>query len=107
MSSPARFDIDALPYAQRLQAILHGHILPHVINLGMYNRTDAGIFVLQNDFKAMTAGEVQRLALRLQTQPHVTHLNLSGHGFGPEGVRVLIGPISMQKGLQMLHLSST
>ena len=107
MSSPARSDIDALPYAQRLQAVLHGHLLPHKINLGHYNYTDAGHYDSQEDFKAMTAGEVQLLAHRLQAQPHVTHLNLSGHKFGPESVRLLIGPILMQTGLQTLNLAST
>ena len=106
MSSPARADVDALPYAQRLHAVLHGHLLPRVINLGRWNFT-AGKFVTQVDFKAMTGEEVQQLALRLQAQPHVTHLNLNGHFFGPENARVLIAPISAQTGLQTLYLSST
>ncbi len=104
MSSPARADVDALPYAQRLHAVLHGH-LPRVINLVKWNFT-AGKYVEQKDFKAMTAEEVQQLALRLQEQPHVTHLNLSGHDFGPGGIRVLIAPISAQTGLQTLNLMS-
>ncbi len=106
MSSPASADIDALPYAQRLHAVLHGHLLPRVINLGRFNIT-AGEYVEQEDFIAMTAEEVQQLALRLQAQPHVTHLNLNGHGFGPEGARVLIAAISAQTALQTLELSGT
>jgi hypothetical protein len=106
MSSPARFDIDALPFSQRLQAVLHGPLLPHVINLGMFNYT-AGKYLEQKDFKIMTADELQQLALRLQAQPHVTHLNLSGAQLGPEGVRVLVGPISIQTGLQTLDLGGT
>jgi hypothetical protein len=106
MSSPARADVDALPYAQRLHAVLHGHLLPRVINLGMWNFT-AGKYVKQKDLIAMTAEEVQQLALRLQAQPHVTHLNLSGHEFGPEGIRVLIAAISAQTGLQTLDLRCT
>ena len=82
------------------------YVLPRVINLGNYNFT-AGEWVEQKDFKAMTFEEVQQLALRLQAQPHVTHLNLGGHGFGPEGARVLIAPISAQTGLQTLNLNST
>ena len=106
MSSPARADVDALPYAQRLHAVLHGHLLPRVINLGRWNFT-AGEWVGQVDFKAMTFEEVQQLALRLQAQSHVTHLNLGGHRFGPEGIRVLIAPISAQTGLQTLDLAGT
>ncbi len=106
MSSPARADVDALPYEQRLHAVLHGHLLPRVINLGQYNFT-AGKWVEQEDSKAMTFEEVQQLALRLQAQPHVTHLNLIGHEFGPEGALVLIAPISAQTGLQTLYLSGT
>jgi hypothetical protein len=106
MSSPARADVDALPYAQRLHAVLHGLLLPRVINLGKYNFS-AGKQVDQEDFIAMTAEEVQQLALRLQAQPHVIHLNLSGHEFGTEGIRVLIAPISAQTGLQTLDLGST
>ena len=55
----------------------------------------------------MTAGQLQRLARRLHEQPHVTHLNLSGHKFGPEGMRLLAGPIAMQTSLQTLDLSGT
>ncbi len=106
MSSPASVDVDALPYAQRLHAVLHGRLLPHVINLGQYNII-AGKPVEQTDFKKMSAVEVQQLALRLQAQQHVTHLNLNGNEIGPEGVRVLVGPISMQKGLQTLDLGGT
>jgi hypothetical protein len=103
MSSPARADVDALPYAQRLHAVLHGHLLPRIINLGQFNIT-AGKYVEQEDFKAMTAEEVQQLALRLQAQPHVTRLNLCRQRFGTEGARVLIAPISAQTGLQTLNL---
>ena len=106
MSSPASVDVDALPYAQRLHAVLHGRLLPHVINLGQYNII-AGQYVEQTGFKKMSAVEVQQLALRLQAQQHVTHLNLICNKIGPEGVRVLVGPISMQKGLQTLYLGCT
>ena len=106
MSSAAYFDINALPFAQRMQAVLHGPLLPHVINLGKWNHSNTtGEDVEQEDFQAMTAEEVQLLALRLQSQPHVTRLNLSGHGFGAEGVRLLAGPIAMQTSLQSLDLS--
>ena len=106
MSSAAHFDIDALPFAQRMQAVLHGPLLPHVINLGQWNYSNtAGELVAQIDFQAMTSEEVQRLALRLQSQPHVTHLNLWGHNFGPEGMRLLAGPIAMQTSLHTLDLS--
>ena len=108
MSSAAHFDIDALPFAQRMQAVLHGPLLPHVINLGKWNYSNTtGEWVKQEDFQAMTAEEVQRLALRLQSQPHVTHLNLRGHNFGPEGMRLLAGPIVMQTSLQTLDLGGT
>ena len=107
MSSAAHFDIDALPFAQRMQAVLHGPLLPHVINLGQYNYSIAGVPLKQEYFKAMTAEEVQRLALRLQSQPHVTHLNLWGHAFGPEGMRLLAGPIAMQTSLHTLNLRCT
>ena len=108
MSSAAHFDIDALPFAQRLQAVLHGPLLPHVVNLGEYNYSNTtGKLVNQKGFQAMTAEEVQRLALRLQSQPHVTHLNLSGRTFGPEGMRLLAGPIAMQTSLQSLDLGGT
>jgi hypothetical protein len=108
MSSAAHFDIDALPFAQRMQAVLHGPLLPHVVNLGKCNYSNTtGKYVHQDNFQAMTAEEVQRLALRLQSQPHVTHLNLSGHNFGPEGVRLLAGLIAMQTSLQTLDLGGT
>jgi Ran GTPase-activating protein (RanGAP) involved in mRNA processing and transport len=51
--------------------------------------------------------EVQRLALWLQSQPHVTHLNLRGHTFGPEGMRLLAGPIALQTSLHTLNLCGT
>ena len=108
MSSAAHFDIDALPFTQRLQAVLHGPLLPHVINLGKWNRSNtAGKNLEQKDFQDMTAEEVQRLALRLQSQPHVTHLNLCGQIDGPEGMRLLAGPIAMQTSLQTLDLCCT
>jgi hypothetical protein len=111
MSSPSRADCDALPYAQRLHAVLHGRLLPPVINLGIWNY-NADKRVEQEDFKAMTAEEVLQLALRLQAQPHVTHLNLSGlnphgHNLGIEGIRMLVGSISMQRGLRTLYLGCT
>jgi hypothetical protein len=106
MSSPGRAHADALPYAQRLHAVLHGRLLPPVIDLGRWNY-NVGKYVEQKDFKAMTAEEVQQLALRLQAQPHVTHLNLMSHAFGPEGVGVLIAPISMQARLKTLNLYRT
>jgi hypothetical protein len=115
MSSTARFDIDALPFAQRLQAILYGPLFPHVINLGAINFNNyTGDYVATfshaspiEDFEEMTAEELQQLALRLQAQPHVTHLNLLGQRLGPEGVLVLGGPISMQTALQTLELGRT
>ncbi len=108
LSSAAHFDIDALPFAQRMQAVLHGPLLPHVVNLGEYNYSNTtGELVRQKGFQAMTAEEVQRLALRLQSQPHVTHLNLSYHKFGPEGMLLLAGPIAMQTSLHTLDLSGT
>ena len=106
MSSPARADVDGLPYAQRLHAVLHGHLLPPVINLGYFNYI-GGKYNKQADFQAITAEEVQQLALRLQAQPHVTHLNLAGNMIGPEGIRVLIAPILAQTGLQTLILCGT
>ncbi len=87
--------------AQRLQFVLHDPLLPHVINLGR----DGGD-QLPGHVK-MTAEEVQQLALRLQSQPHVTDLQLWGHEFGPEGMRLLAGPIAMQTSLQILDLGCT
>jgi hypothetical protein len=107
MSSPACVDVDALTYEQRLQAVLHGHHLPHVINLGSSNFVAGKYVATKGFFKPMTAVEVQQLANRLQSQPHVTHLNLVRQQFGPEGMRVLAGPISMQTYLQTLIMYST
>jgi hypothetical protein len=108
MTSAAHFDFDALPFAQRLQAVLHDPLLPRVINLGQHNFT-AGVYVKQEDFKDMTKEEMRRLALRLQSQPHVTHLNLSGHYFAffHEGMQLLAGPIAMQTSLKALYLCCT
>jgi hypothetical protein len=93
----------ALPYAQRLENALHGHLLPQAIDLGKYidNCLDP------RGFQAMTAGQLQRLARRLHEQPHVTHLDLNGHEFGPDVMRELSGAIEMQTRLQTLNLSCT
>ena len=55
----------------------------------------------------MTAGQLQRLARRLHEQPHVTHLDLNGHEFGPDVMRELSGAIAMQTRLQTLDLGGT
>ena len=99
-------DLDALPYAQRLRALLHDQRLPNVVNLGKYNRVD-GKLVQQEGFVEMTAEEVLQLARQLQAHPNVTHLNLSGNFFGADGMRELAGPIDMLTGLQALDLQGT
>ena len=105
MSDAERVDVDALPYAQRLENALHGHLLPQAIDLGKYtsNYSSGGI-TERRGFQAMTAGQLQRLARRLHEQPHVTHLDLNGHNFGPDIMRELTGAIAMLTRLQTLNL---
>ena len=107
MSNAERVDVDALPYAQHLENALHGHLLPQAIDLGKYtyNYSSGGI-TERTGFQAMTAGQLQRLARRLHEQPHVTHLDLNGHKFGPDVMRELSGAIAMQTRLQTLSLRS-
>jgi hypothetical protein len=99
--------MSSLPYAQRLQVVLHGHLLPHVIDLEIFNFTPEKIIERTIDFEPMTTEQVQRLALRLQEQQHVRTLKLAGHQFEPDVMRELSGSIAMQTGLQTLHLGST
>ena len=105
MSSPV--DFDALPYAQRVQALLQAQPLPNVVNLGKWNISPDGTFVQQDGFIRMTEEQLQQLARQLQAQPSVTHLNLYGNEIGPEGMRLQAEPIAMQTGLKTLDLSST
>ena len=105
MSSPV--DFDALPYAQRVQALLQAQPLPNVVNLGEYNISPDDAFGEQDGFKRMTEEQLQQLARQLQAQPSVTHLNLRGNRIGPEGMRLLAGPIAMQTGLKTLILNCT
>ena len=91
MSSPV--DFDALPYAQRVQALLQAQPLPNVVNLGQYNISPDGTYVEQDGFIRMTEEQLQPLARPLQAQPSVTHLNLYGNEIGPEGMRLLAEPI--------------
>jgi hypothetical protein len=106
MSSSDHFDFASLPYSQRLQAVLYNPLLPHNVELGMYNYT-AGKYVKQEGFRSMSGEEIQRLAFRLQSQQRVSHLNLYGHSFGPEGMRLLAAPIATQASLKALYLCST
>jgi hypothetical protein len=105
MSSPV--DFDALPYAQRLQALLLAQPLPNVVNLGKYNFSPDGTRVEQDGFIRMTEQQLHKLARQMQAQPSVTHLNLCGNRIGPEGMRLLAGPIAMQTGLKTLILGGT
>ena len=104
MSSDSPVDFDALPYAQRLQALLLAQPLPSVVNLGMYNRLPDGQYVEQYGFIRMTEEQLQQLARQLQAQPSVTYLNLQGNGIGPDGMRLLTEPMAMHTGLKTRFL---
>ena len=106
MSSSDHFDSSSLQYSQRLQAVLYNPLLPHTVELGEYNYT-AGKYVKQEGFREMSGEELERLVLRLQSQQRVSHLDLYGHMFGPDGMRLLAAPIATQSNLKTLHLSRT
>ena len=103
MSSPAHFD--ALPYGQRLQAVLLGQCPPEIINLGIFFRSD-GSLVKQAGFVPMSGEQLQQLARLLQTQPIVTLLNLMGNGIA-EKMQELVACIKFQTRLKILDLSCT
>ena len=107
MSSDSPVDFDALPYAQRLQALLLAQPLPSVVNLGHYNHLPDGETVKQSGFIRMTKEQLQQLARQLQAQPSVTYLNLQGNGIGPDGMRLLAEPMAMHTGLKTLNLICT
>jgi hypothetical protein len=112
MSNAERVDVDALPYAQRLDIVLlnalRGRRLPQAIDLGRFTYNySSGVYTERTGFQAMTAGQLQRLARRLHEQSHVTHLDLNGHEFGPDVMRELSGAIAMQTRLQTLDLGGT
>jgi hypothetical protein len=121
MSSPV--DFDALLYARRLQGLLLAQPLPNAVNLGEFNmlpdvvpkivpvlerdKMPSGAFVKQDGFIPMTEEQQQQLVLQLQAHPSVTSLNLHGNKIGPDGMRLLAGPIAMHTGLKTLDLSCT
>jgi hypothetical protein len=107
MSSESPVDVDELPYAQRLQALLLAQPLPNVVNLGEWNFSHSNQYFKQDDFFRMTEKQLQQLARQLQARPIVTCLNLNGNDIGPDMMQVLAGPIAMQTGLHALDLGGT
>jgi hypothetical protein len=107
MSSDPPVDFDALPYAQRLQALLLAQRLPNVVNLGRWNMSHDKEYFKQYDFVKMTEEQLQQLARQLQARPSVTCLNLNGNDIEPDMMQVLAGPIAMQTGLHALDLGGT
>ncbi len=100
-------DFDALPYDQRLQAILRSQYPPDVLNLGKYSIASDGNLVEQADFVPMTRQQLQQLAHLLHTQPSVTHLNLSRNKIGSDGWRDIAASIALNTRLKTLHLKGT
>ncbi len=100
-------DFDALPYDQRLQAILRSQYPPDVINLGKYNFTSDGTRVEQAGFVRMTGEQLQQLGRLLQAQPSVTYLNLNANEMGSDKIGILAASIALNTRLQTLDLGGT
>jgi len=77
MASPP--DFAALPYPQRLEAILRAPQLPNGIDLGEYKwDSERREWQEQEGFVCMTTEQSLQLARQLQQHNNVTHLNLRG-----------------------------
>ncbi len=83
-------------YAQRLKAILRATRLPNVIDLGR---------PLDIEKKKMTSEQIFQLARQLRAHHNVTELNLCGQRMDTKEMRVLLGPISLQRTMKSLNLS--
>lgn len=101
-------------YQCHLRDILHCRRLPPKVDLGNYNRVD-GHRPDYECFLPMKKEELALLARQLlrdktrdadtgEMQPNVTCLHLSNNRFGPDGMRLLVGPIGTLSGLRILNL---
>ena len=104
MASPP--DFAALPYAQRLEAILRAPQLPDGIDLGKYKwNSERGEWQEQEGFVRMTTDQSLQLVRQLLQHNNVTHLNL--HGNWRIGCEHISAALRELTGLQTLDLSST
>jgi hypothetical protein len=106
--------LGALPYAQRVEAILRAPQLFDVINLGSHDWDDelGESAAQQDDYGELKPKQRALLVLKLQTQTNVTCLNLNGnaiqqHEFISSDLHELLSAITKQQRLQRLALGCT
>ena len=104
MASPP--DFAALPYAQRLEAILRAPQLPNGIDLGQYKwNSERRMWQAQEGFVLMTTRQSLQLVNQLLQHNNVTHLNLNRNWrTGCEHISAALRELT---GLQELDLSGT
>ena len=111
-ADPSTADHNALPYSQRLEAILRAPRLPDVINLanmqnpenGDYDEfyDDAIDWHITDDNVALTTQQRAQLLHQMNAHTNVTMLNLSANAHDS---RELLEAITNQKNLKTLDLS--
>jgi hypothetical protein len=104
---------NSLPYQRRLRRFLSAQRLPNVIDLGgcfdnagialERAREDREDFDL-NPERLLAEKQLRQLGRQLRNNRHITDLDLSYNSLGPDGMRLLAGPIASLAELRHLNL---